>query len=381
MLRQFVARHCVTFRDSSQFPRLVACNDVKDFIMASSLKTNIKNKFLTSSILSTLLLISSMQARALGECGLSCCLAGANSSGVTLAENFGFAVQYEHSDMQTILNGTTEVSPDAVLDANWVPGSMYSVPTKMTMEKLSFIGARPLNERWTMMGIVPLLRNNMDMRMRNGAGMTMDMSMEEIAGLGDISLLAFYTAYTDAPVRPTERLTLGIGIKTPTGKNDELTASGNYVHAMMQLGSGSWDGLFTLNYMRAFYPLVTQVNAFYHLTTEGDEGYEFGDQAGIDLVMRYQTTNYVNLGIELNMIKTQQDTDHDGKYSRPLVSMVDNTAYTGLTSVLLTPGVQFRIPETTGSIEVKYQTPVYQKVNGYQQVLDARWLVTGSVSF
>lgn len=31
-----------------------------------------------------------------------------------------------------------------------------------------------------------------------------------------------------------------------------LLASGKYVHAMMQLGSGSWDRLFTLNYMRAW---------------------------------------------------------------------------------------------------------------------------------
>jgi len=334
------------------------------------------------SILFTLASLStSLQVQALGECGLSCCLAGASNSGVTLAENFGLAVQYENSDMQTILNGTTEVSPDAVIDANWMPGMMYSVPTKMTMEKLSFIGATPLNERWSLIGIVPLLRNNMDMRMRNAAGVTMDMSMKEIAGLGDVSLLAFYTAYTDAPVRPTERLTFGVGIKAPTGKNDELTASGNYVHAMMQLGSGSWDGLFTMNYMRAFYPLVTQVNAFYHLTTEGDEGYEFGDQYGVDLVARYSTSNTVNLGVELNMIKTQEDRDYDGNYSRPSMSMVDNTAYTGLTSVLLSPGIQYRIPETTGSLEVKYQHPVYQKVNGYQQVLDGRWLVTGSVSW
>lgn len=331
--------------------------------------------------LSLLSLSTSLQVQALGECGLSCCLAGANSSGVTLAENFGLAVQYENSDMQTILNGTTEVSPDQVIDANWMPGMMYSVPTKMTMEKLSFIGARPLNERWTLIGIVPLIRNNMDMRMRNAAGMTMDMSMEEIAGLGDISMLAFYTAYTDAPIRATERLTFGFGLKAPTGKNDELSPSGNYVHAMMQLGSGSWDALFTMNYMRAFYPLVTQINVFYHLTTEGDEGYEFGDQYGVDLIARYSTSSYVNLGIELNMIKTQQDRDYDGNYSRPAMSMVDNPAYTGLTSVSLSPGIQYRIPDTSGSVEVKYQHPIYQDVNGYQQVLDGRWLLTGSLSW
>jgi hypothetical protein len=30
---------------------------------------------------------------------------------------------------------------------------------------------------------------------------------------------------------------------------------------------------------------------------------------------------------------------------------------------------------------VKYQHPIYQDVNGYQQVLDGRWLLTGSLSW
>lgn len=341
-----------------------------------------RNNQLTTTLLAALavfpMLMTSNVARALGECGLSCCLAGANSSGVMLAEEFGLAVQYEYSDMQTIRYGTDEVSPGFVLNQNWTPGTMYSVPTKMTMEKLSFVGARPLNERWTLVGIVPFLRNNMDMRMRMPSGMEVDMSMDEIAGLGDISFVGYYTAYTDAPVRPTERLTLGLGIKTPTGKNNEVTPNGNLVHAMMQLGSGSWDALFTLNYMLGYYPWVMQVNAFYHLTTEGDLGYEFGDQIGMDLIARHQTTSYLNLGIELNMIKTAQDKDHDGQYSRPAVSMVDNTAYTGLTSVSITPGIQYKFPNSSASVDLKYQRPVYQDVNGYQQVLDERWLVTGA---
>lgn len=340
--------------------------------------TNRSNRYILGLWSGVAALCLSGQALALGECGLSCCLAGANSSGVTLAKNFGLAVQYEYSDMETILDGTDKVSPDEVLNQFWTSGSSFMVPVKMTMEKLSFIGAKPINERWSLIGIVPYLRNNMDMRMRNPAGMTMDMTMDEISGLGDVSLLAFYTAYTDAPIRPKERLTLGFGIKAPTGKNDTRTASGNYVHAMMQLGSGSWDGLFTLNYMRAYYPLVTQVNAFYHLTTTGDEGYEFGDQLGVDLIGRYQVASFVNLGLELNAIRTARDVDHDGNYSRPAMSMVDNPANTGLTSVLLSPGIQYKIPKSGGALELKYQHPVYQNVNGFQQVLDGRWLATGS---
>lgn len=313
---------------------------------------------------------------ALGECGLSCCIAGATTSGVSLAKSFGLAVQYETMDMETIRNGSEEVSPDDVINQVWSMGSAYAVPTQMTMEKLSLIASVPINERWQLMGIVPFVRNNMDMRIKSPMGMVMDMSMKEISGLGDITILGFYTAYTDAPVRSTRRLRIGIGVKTPTGENEEVTPSNNYVHAMMQPGSGSWDGLLLINYMRAFYPLVTQVNGFYHLTTEGNTGYEFGNQVGLDLITRYQVAPYINLGLELNAIHASRDEDHDGNYSRPLVSMLDNTANTGLTSVFLSPVIQMKIPSSGSSAELKYQYPIRQRVNGYQQVIDSRIMAT-----
>lgn len=317
---------------------------------------------------------------ALGECGLSCCIAGAATSGVTLAENFGLSLQYEHLYMETIREGANKVSPSDVINKKWMMGSSYSVPTKMTMEKLYLIGGYPVSERFQMLGIVPYVRNNMDMRRKNNMGMLMDMKMNPVEGIGDITLMGLYIAYTDAPIRPEQRLTLGFGLKTPTGKNDVISGSG-YVHAMMQLGSGSWDPLFMVNYMRAFYPLVLQANLFYHLTTKSDKGYEFGDQLSLDLIARYQAANYVNIGIELNGISTGKDSDSDGKYSKPTTSMIDNTDNTGLTSVFLTPGIQVKIPNTGGSAELKYQVPVSQNVNGYQQVIDNRIMVSVTWNF
>lgn len=329
----------------------------------------------------TLLTLPASPAHALGECGLACCIAGATTSGITLAQNFGLAIQYEHSNMETILHGTDEVTPDQVIDTFWAPGRSYAVPTKMTMEKLSVIGALPISARWQLLGVVPYVRNDMDMRQKNAMGMVMNMTMETIEGLGDVTLLAMYTAHTDAPVRPTTRTTIGFGLKTPTGDNTARTPSGTYVHAMMQAGTGSWDPIFVANYMRAFYPLVLQVNAFYHLSTEGDEGYEFGDQFGVDVITRYQAASYVNVGLDLNAINAAQDEDHDGNFTRAANSMVDNPANTGLTSVFLTPALQFKIPNTGGSFELKYQVPVYQDVRGYQQVVDDRILASVAWSF
>jgi hypothetical protein len=318
-------------------------------------------------------------AYALGECGLSCCIAGAAGSGATLAENFGISLLHEHSYMETVRNGTNSVSPTRAILDNQMPGMMYSVPTEMVMEKYTFVGVLPINERFKLLTFVPYVINDMKMKMRSGGGMYMDMEMDTIRGLGDISVMGLYTLYTDAPVKPEHRLSLGLGVKTPTGKTDALNAKGGMVHAMMQPGSGSWDPFIMVNYMRGLYPLILQVQAFYQMTTEGRDGYEFGDQLTYDIIARYQLGSYVNLGLELNGIHAGRDKDHDGKYSNPVMSMLDNTGNTGLDSIFLSPSIQVKIPKTAGSLELKYQHPIHQDVNGYQQVLD--WRVLASLSF
>lgn len=323
------------------------------------------------------MIISTSRAEALGECGLSCCLAGAVSGGGALAENFGVSFQYEYSYMKSIRRGGNDVSHSNALNDNWTMGSSYAVPTEMVMEKFNMIGIYPVTERFQLLGIVPYIKNNMNMQMKSSMGMLMNMKMDQVDGLGDISLLGLYTAYQDAPIKPESRLTVGLGLKTATGKNDERTSSGTMVHAMMQPGSGSWDPLFMVNYMRAFYPLVLQANLFYHLTTTGDEGYEYGNQFTYDLIARIQAFDYVNVGLEINGIHAGQDTDHDGKYTRS--TMLDNVANTGLDSIFISPTLQFKIPDTKGSIDFKYQTPIYQNVKGYQQVLD--WRILTSISW
>jgi len=279
--------------------------------------------------------------------------------------------------METIREGTGQISPDDAIARNKEAGKSYKVPLNMRMQKVSLVAAFPVNERLTLLASVPYVINDMEMRNMSAMGMVMDMRMETVSGLGDVTLLALYTLYADAPVRPARRLTVGLGLKTPTGRSGETIASGSLVHAMMQTGSGSWDPVFMVNYMRGFYPLVLQATLFYQLTTEGVNGYEFGDRFTYDLSARYQAADFLNLGVEVNGIYAAKDIDHDGRFSvNADTSMVDNPEYTGLTSIFVTPLVQAKLPGTGGSAELKYQIPVYQDVNGFQQVVDWRALAT-----
>ncbi|MBW7898888.1 hypothetical protein B188_06740 [Candidatus Brocadiaceae bacterium B188] len=322
-------------------------------------------------------------AYAHGECCLSRSLCEATTSNVITATNFGLSLQYEYSNMETIREGSHSRSPNSVLDdvaSTWpkMPKEekSFSVPTRMIMQKYTLLGTYSATKRFQFMATIPYVINDMDMKMvmRSPMGMDMKMKMEmdAVEGFGDMTLMGLYKVYTDNSDFPTKKLTAGMGLKLPTGKNDEETDSGHLVHAMMQPGTGSWDPIFLMNYMHTLSPVILQTNLMYHLTTKGDEGYEFGDKVSLDLVARYPIAGYLNPGLELNLFHAGQDKDHDGKYSRPDVSLIDNPDNTGITSVSITPSLQIRIPKTGGSIDLKFQQPLYQHARGVQQVVDWR---------
>ena len=213
----------------------------------------------------SLLVNSAVYAR--GECCLSKFLTNATTTDIALAKNIGLSLQYEYSNMETIREGSNSVSPNTVLDrttSEWptmpLETKSFSVPTRMIMQKYTFLGVYRIMDRFHFLVNIPYVINDMYMRKvtRNtmGMDMKMDMKMDTVEGLGDMTLMSLYTLYTDKPAHPKKKLTLGLGVKTPTGENEEVTESGFLVHAMMQPGTGSWDPLFLINYMRAFYPLV-----------------------------------------------------------------------------------------------------------------------------
>lgn len=343
-----------------------------------------KRRIYTFLVVATLF-VTPVKSYALGECGLSCCLLSA-ADGISQSDSFAMSLQFEYMKMKTLLNGTNEKSPNEVIKDKLgaTNGATYKVPTEMIMKKYNLLASYPVSDKLVILGTIPYLVNDMNMRMgmrMMGNIKTSSMSMDTISGIGDISIVGLYTVYEDAEIRPTKRVTLGLGLKMPTGKNNTTGSDGKFIHAMMQAGSGSWDPIFVANFYKFLDPIGLQANFLYQLTTEGDEGYEFGNQFAADIIAAYQASDFVNLKLGLNTVITESDKDHDGKYSNRMMSMLDNTNNTGITSVSLSPAVQVKIPDTPGSMEVRYQFPIYQDADGVQQVMDWRLSLSVSMSF
>lgn len=340
-------------------------------------------------VLAAALSMTATNSATASECGLSCCIA-AGVEGIGSSLGFSITAQYDSMNMETIKQGTTELTTQQALDTGASP--MYAIPTKMVMTKISTSIAYRHDEDNAFILSIPYIINDMDMQRRNGMKMTMD----TISGIGDVSFIYLRDIYKDADIRTRQRFSVGIGIKAPTGKEDSRNPMGSLVHMMMQAGTGSWDGFLLANGTLSFGEhedggalWFLSPSAMYQITTKNSLGYKVGNRLNYDLSARYRISSSFNVKLDMNGVYSSKDSTDGTKdspgdpypaYQNPMMSMIDNVENTGLHSIFISPGIQWLVsPEF--SISGEYRIPVYQNVNGTQQVTDNWFFLRGTVRF
>jgi len=358
--------------------------------------------FKTLAIASALTLstISFYQSTEASECGLSCCIA-AGVDGVGSNVGLTVSLQYDTMYMKTNKQGTSSIAPTTII-SNELAGRAggYAVSTNMVMQKIAANLSYRLDEDNAFILTVPYVINDMDMLM----GMKMmaaspirysNMTMDTISGLGDVSLLYMRDLYKDTDIRTRQRLSAGVGVKAPTGKSKARNARGHLVHMMMQAGTSSWDGLLAANGTFAFGEhedggalFLLSPSLFYQFTSRNALGYKVGNRLNYDLSGRYRLTSSFNMKLDLNGVSSQSDsTDGTIDQTSGLVAyqnvngnVLDNVANTGLNSIFISPGFQWIVGEGF-AVSGEYRIPVYQNVNGVQQVTDHWFFLRMSKGF
>jgi hypothetical protein len=185
--------------------------------------------------------------------GLCCQLSSGvqeSLSGVAAPGTDEVSLQFNYSftRMDTFKEGSTSRSlADAKLYKKPDGTTYTSLPLSMDMIKYTLTAGYGFTPKFKAFVSLPYVRNTMDMTSSNGAllGWT-DMTMPPLSGLGDAVVMGLYRVRTDREIRPSHAITIGVGVKTPTGSSTERTASGRLIHAHMQPGTGSWDPLFSI---------------------------------------------------------------------------------------------------------------------------------------
>ena len=134
-----------------------------------------------------------------------------------------------------------------------------------------------IGQRFYFLGMLPFVNNY---RSINGT------TQYDVSGLGDPMVMANYQLFNtkcyEDSIRFIHRLTAGGGIKAPAGRTD-MVVNGETPDLDMQPGTGSWDMLFSLEYILRYDKTGGNLNVVYRKNTENPQGYMYGDASSVRL--------------------------------------------------------------------------------------------------
>ena len=193
---------------------------------------------------------------------------------------------------------------------------------------------------------------------------------QKSTGLGDSILLGKYKIYDK------QFGLAGIfGLKLPTGTTGERNEAGEKFEPELQPGTGSLDFMFGISANKKInHLIILDGTLLYHLKTEGDQDYEFGD---IIRATAGATFNVINKEKKPTLsLLSEVISQFANKDEREGETIRDS----GGTTIFFAPGVSSKLTEqlkTTVSVPV----PVFQSLGGIHQELDFNVLLGMSYSF
>lgn len=140
-----------------------------------------------------------------------------------------------------------------------------------TYQRIELSGKYYWNPRWNTQIVAPYILNTQEI---NNAVEYF------VQGVGDLTILQNYLLFntkdaTDS-IRFKQRLSLGAGLKLPTGRINVERPRG-VPGIDLQPGTGSWDGLASITYLAMYKQIGLTVNGNYKYNTFNHYGFKYGN--------------------------------------------------------------------------------------------------------
>lgn len=288
--------------------------------------------------------------------------------------------RYMTMGMENLLKGSASVTQDSQLGTTSV-GDFEMVPTKMKMDMHMFGVMHAISDKWTIMGMINYLDNEMDMMMHfmEMGGMTMRHDHEmaaESSGLGDLKLVGLYDL---AKWDEGRRIHLNVGLSIPTGSIDEKSGT-NTLGYGMQLGSGTWDFHPAITYLgqTESYSYGAQLGGILRIG-ENDQDYTLGNKFCASLWGARIITDSLSASAKLDYSSQDEVDGSDSRLDARNMMMPSpgfNPTSQGRDLSTFGLGLNYYFQEGGLSghrLAAEWQTPIDQKVNGVQLELDSVW--------
>ena len=271
--------------------------------------------------------------------------------------------RYMSMEMEGLLKGSDSVAPTMM-----ATGFMANMlPSEMTMDMHMFGTMYAISNKWTLMGMLNYLDNEM----------SMPMGKMDSSGVGDVKIAGLYDL---AQWDSGRRMHLNLGVSLPTGSIDEKDAMSRLLGYGMQLGSGTYDFHPAITYLAQTdnYSYGAQLGGILRIG-ENDQDYTLGNKFGAALWGARKITDSLSASAKLDY-STQSEIDgSDTRLDARNMMMASpsfQTASQGrdMTTFGLGLNYYFQNGGLSGHrLAAEWETPIDQKVNGVQLELDSVW--------
>ena len=273
--------------------------------------------------------------------------------------------RYMTMEMEGLLKGSNPVTASSQLT-----GMTTMVPTKMTMDMHMFGTMYAISEKWTFMGMLNYLDNEMDMIMPMNMSMNMGSS-----GIGDLKVAGLYDL---AQWDNRQRMHLKLGLSLPTGSIDEKHSNGNTLGYGMQLGSGTYDFHPAVTYLAQNdnYSYGAQVGGILRIS-KNDQDYTLGNKFEASLWGARKITESLSASAKFDY-SSQNEVDGEDTRMMKMMSPALNPNSQGrdITAFGLGLNYYFKDGGLKGHrVAAEWETPIDQKVNGVQLEHDSVWTI------
>ena len=268
--------------------------------------------------------------------------------------------RYMSMEMEGLMKSSNSVAPRMM-----ATGFMTNMlPKDMTMDMHMFGTMYAISDKWTLMGMLNYLDN--EMSMQNGNKM-------ESSGLADLKVAGLYDL---AQWDDGRRMHLNLGLSLPTGSIDEKHTNGNTLGYGMQLGSGTYDFHPAVTYLAQTdnYSYGAQLGGVLRIG-ENDQDYTLGNKFEASLWGARKITESLSASAKFDY-SSQSEVDGEDTRMMKMMSPALNPNSQGrdITTFGLGLNYYFQNGGLSGHrLAAEWETPIDQKVNGVQLELDSVW--------
>ena len=275
-----------------------------------------------------------------------------------------FSYRFMNMNMENLLSGSDAISNDNAHNAGYMV-----TPLKMPMQMHMFGMMYAPSNRITLLGMVNIIKNDMDLQMRM-MGNTTKFSTSS-SGFGDVKLGMIYKFINKNKQSLHGNLTFSLPTGSISKTDDTPMSSPNEIQLPypMQIGSGTFDTNLGFTYLGQTdnFSWGSQVSATIRIGENSDD-YSFGNKLDFNNWLALKATDWLSFSARLQGLFVDKINGVNPNLN-PMMVTTANTQNSGGT--YFNSGIGFNLYVPKGKYKdvrlgFEFATPLYQKPNGIQ---------------